>query len=336
MTECVQQLYVALTERNLPRVKEILAYCNTAKLFDAYRKHRHVSVTFTAVTSLRLFPPADAESSESLETIELILKELLKAGAKFSYSHTECLPDNTIMQALRLENLDLCKMLVRLGAELKCPCYENQPVCETPLCMAACMGPAFVEFLLEQNVHPFEGNNIQRRFSFLFYAAVYRNPDVLELFMDWYEANNQGFPWRAVIEKAFQSRLIVEDNVVAILQREYHIWDEEYPEFVQLCFKLALCKGLTKVMRVLIEQQPHIVHKRWMMQIAVPAELSSSSELHNFQSWLRSLQSKPLSLKLICKQNIVRPLGRKPEASIDQLPLPNALKDYLKEKKVLD
>ena len=93
----------------------------------------------------------------------------------------------------------------------------------------------------------------------------------------------------------------------------------------------AVNKKFVKVMRLLIQQEPQIVHEAWMLEIAVHDALDSIID-EDFLAWFKSLQSQPFSLQLISRIQILRQLGPQPVALIDQLPLPKILKDFVKMK----
>jgi hypothetical protein len=156
-------------------------------------------------------------------------------------------------------------------------------------------------------------------------------PDISELFVDWYEKFDLQFPWEQTLEMAFTEPWEV--SIVTLLRRGYDCShgessrEEEY-------FKRAAAMDFLQVMFLLIQQHPQMIHKAWMLKGEIP-ELLSSTKHQDFLAWLHNMQSQPLSLKLFCREEIRRHLGHKPKSGIDQLPLPNLLKGYLKKEEVL-
>jgi hypothetical protein len=107
----------------------------------------------------------------------------------------------------------------------------------------------------------------------LYPAVESQTPAVLEVFMDYYKTMNRKFPWQELIElacyqgkehvpwgKVIAAPLAREDNIVAILQREYHLWDNDNTSLQESLFKNEVKKNFTKVMCLMIEQDPQIVH----------------------------------------------------------------------------
>ena len=81
--------------------------------------------------------------------------------------------------------------------------------------------------------------------------------------MDWYDTNGyfgRSFPWKEAIPLAISMKK--DEQLAAILQREYHFKDDEetsrvYPQWI----KIACEHDYVEVLRTLIEQRPEIVHQ---------------------------------------------------------------------------
>jgi hypothetical protein len=139
-------------------------------------------------------------------------------------------------------------MLIRLGADPNCSDlmhYHGVRIDKSSigsaLYQAVDAGPEFVKYLLDQGAEVPKHNSRWSRHSPLNRAATFPTPAILELFMDWYTKRDRQFPWGRVIAVPHAS----ENNIVAILQREYHLW--EYPPFsrtlVQKCCQEEVYKG---------------------------------------------------------------------------------------------
>jgi hypothetical protein len=271
-------------------------------------------------------------------TKQEILEVLMDAGADINEPESAFSYAPPITLSIIYKDLSLCKMLVRLGADPNCSYLERYQSHDfrrslgSALYKAAEAGPEFVTYLLDEGVELAEQDGMLDAHSPLYPAAASQTPAVLEIFMDYYKTRDRPFPWQEITEWAFLNAR--EDNIVAIMLREYHLWDYCSSEFHELLFKRAVKKKFAKVMRLFIKQEPQIVHEAWMMEIAVQDALDSTKH-KDFVVWFKSLQSQPFSLQLVCRIKILRRLGPQPEALIDQLELPQFLKNLLKTKNLV-
>jgi hypothetical protein len=260
------------------------------------------------------------------ETKKKILEMLLIAGADIN-DRGNSFVRQPIILSIQYRDLDMCRLLVTLGADPKCSYIYRW---DSPLYKAIDAGPDFVSYLLEQGA---ELPNNKIKAVHFYDAVIMAIPGVLEVFLDWYKRMDRQLPWKQLlITMAFgYSR---EGHVVAILQREYHLSVENKSRFIKVFFKRAIGQQFTQVMRLLIEQEPRIVHEAWMLERPVKLFLGWITN-KDFLSWFERLQSQPFSLQLICRTQILRQLGPNSEPLINQLELPQALKEYLKTKNAL-
>jgi hypothetical protein len=270
---------------------------------------------------------------------------LVNAGADINDPGWSGLPP-PITLSIIYRDLNMCKLLVSLGADLTCSYlkhYERSSHysesalhraidAESALYKAIHAGPEYVTYLLEQGAE-LPNQEANAWYCKPFYReTVCATPDILNAFLDGYKRMDRQLPWILLINFAF--RYEMEDPIVAILQREYHLWVENNSRYIKAIFKVAVNEQFTKVMHLLIEQQPQIVHEAWMLEIQVKETLDATKH-KEFLSLFDSLRSQPLTLQLICKTQILRQLGPNSEPLINQLELPHILKDYLKTKNAL-
>jgi hypothetical protein len=296
-------------------VKELVSSCDVSQLFKTYKLY-YSPVIFSAI---KLFGTNESTTSD---TLHAILEELVNAGADVNESNVEGFYFNPLLYALNDHNLPLCKCLARLGAairfEAEAPFIFSQAV-ET--------GPEYVAFFLEQGVHSTDEQFCVDLDIAVGMACIGGSMDVLELFMDWYDANGRIFPWYPALKEIFLCGF--EDSAIALSQRAF-LTKFQHEE----CFFLAAAGGSEKLKRLMIEQRPKLLQSEWLVNEEIP-DVLQSDENREFLTWLMNTRSQPLQLQVICRLNILRQLGRRPQALIDTLPLPNKLKEYLKLPEVL-
>ena len=327
----VEELGNAVWSGNLQKVKSLVRNCNASELFATYKR------TQTSIIHLALFPRVYGKSV-SHSTRQNILEELVRAGADVNESDRRGAQHRIpLMLAILVQDLKLCKLLVTLGADVNFLNHINQQ-CDpttfynhrTPLSDAVISGPEFVAFLLENNAQLTDCDDKICTGSTLYNALSKHKPDVILMLMDWYEKSKRCFPWNEAIIVAMKYRH--QDHVTAILHREYHLHESPDPVFAY--FHTAASNGLTNGMRLLLEQQPQVLQADWLVNNNLPQALQEEQH-RDFVAWLIDIRSQTLQLQLMCRNTILRQLRPRPEEKIDQLPLPNKMKEYLKLKEGL-
>ena len=252
---------------------------------------------------------------------QYILQELVKAGADINESGGMSPNLNALMLAILMQNLKLCKFLVSLGADVNHLYRANQQcdpkaffLHETHLSRAVVSGPEFVTFLLQNGAQLTDCDDKICTWSALHNALIISKPDVLIIFMDLYEKSKRSFSWNKAITMAM--KYAYQDNITAILHREYHLNESLDPVFGY--FHLAASNGLTSVMHLLLEQQPQALQADWLINNNIPQALQEEKH-RDFLTWLKDIRSQPLQLQLICRNTILRQLRPGPEEKIDQL-----------------
>ena len=87
-------------------------------------------------------------------------------------------------------------------------------------------------------------------------------------------------------------------------------------------------------MRLLLEQHPQVLQSDWLVHNNIRHALQEEQH-SDFVAWLKDIRSQPLQLQLTCRNTIFHQLRPRPEEKIEQLPLPNKMKDYLELKEGL-
>ena len=301
----VEELRNAVRSRNLQKVKSLVRDCNASDLFATYKR------IFGAIIQYGIHACMVGDGVSDLER-QNILEELVKAGADINESDSISPNLNPLTLAILMKDLKLCKLLVSLGADVNYLNGANQQ-CEpniwyhheTHLSRAVRSGPKFVAFLLENNAQLTDCDDKICTWSALHCALTSLKPDVLIMLMNWYEKSKRCFPWNEAITVAMKHRH--QDHVTAILHREYHL--NESSDRVFGYFYLAASDGLINVMRLLLEQQPQVLHADWLINNNIPQALQEEQH-RDFVTWIKDIRSQPLQLQLMCRNTIHRELTR--------------------------
>ena len=95
-------------------------------------------------------------------------------------------------------------------------------------------------------------------------------------------------------------------------------------------FLLAAKCGLTSLMSLLVETNPHCLQSEWLISQKVPPGLTQNTDLI---SLLVESRKQPPNLTQLCKSVILAQLDAYylRQGMIDELPLPKLLKTFLKK-----
>ena len=93
------------------------------------------------------------------------------------------------------------------------------------------------------------------------------------------------------------------------------------------CFHEAADRGLIKLMSFMLESNPHFMQEDWLVHKDFPSRLHKHSD---FVSWLVEQRRHPRSLVKLCRSRILARLDTYYIRKVAELPLPNALKTFLK------
>lgn len=324
-------IVAATQNRNLLKAKRLIQASDAHEVVEYYKRELRTPIIYTLVnTFLSSYPyRGDRVTSNQWKSI---LRALISAGADINESvYSGFSFKNALMVAIMHRNIPFCKLLLRMGADVNFPWWvsiggTDVGYFETPFSKSVSYGADVVAFLMKNNAKLTEYDDCLDSGSAMFNAIhCTRRPDVLELFMDWYDTSDRTFAW----DKAIRSTIDLgkERHMLAILKREYHLWHNEHQSLHAKYLKAACRNDFLRVVRLLINQYPPILHKRLIRR-----KMINTTKDKQFVRLLLDMQTKPFSLHLICKINILRDLGPKPQALISQLPLPDLIKDYLNEK----
>ena len=92
-------------------------------------------------------------------------------------------------------------------------------------------------------------------------------------------------------------------------------------------FRRAADEGLVKLMQLMIAIHPYFLYEEWISTKQLPLALYRNPGLCKR---LYDESSQPRTLKVLCKSSILRHLGRYSCSRLEKLPLPEAMKGYLR------
>ena len=270
----------ALKQRKLFLVKELLVQGDGRALIEAYKMCYRTPVLCSVIRSWHC-PHLPLTSDRILESMQAILEELVIAGADINEPENGCYFDTPLTLAMQFGNLQLCKMLLDLGARINILPHaihkrSNPLFYRSVLSMAVKAGPEFVDLILQHcsGLTHTEQDYLLSSLP-LHEIAMCPKTIVVELFMDWCKKIGHEFPWDTIIDLAFTWEK--EDNVIVILQRGYHSSLKENIGYHEMCFKKAAIKKFTKVMLLLCEQKPELVNNLRMLNVWLPQGFNSAS-----------------------------------------------------------
>lgn len=192
-------------------------------------------------------------------------------------------------------------------------------------------------------------------FTALHYAVAYRRYDIAEVLLsnhvDKHAASSGGAtPMAVAIEhqNPTMCRMLIE---YGYKMNSVFDWQETPLEMAIVChseecamtlvhwgcglrpligkpsyFLRSACEGLTLLVQLLVDMNPYYLNEDWVRRRQIPLSLYKRP---SFYEWLCSEASQPRSLKLLCRANIFRYLGKYPCHKVDQLPLPKALNNFV-------
>ena len=161
-------------------------------------------------------------------------------------------------------------------------------------------------------------------------AAIHRKGfAVFELFLDYYNKRSLQVPLEMLFNTALEQDS--EECAIIVLHQGYYPMQEPHVSKSGIsCFQKAAGCGFVKVMSMLLDLNPQFMQEEWLVQNDIPVGLAQHSP---FVFWLVEYRKTTASLQKLCKSVILSQLNIYYIPKIDELPLPNALKKFLKEMK---
>lgn len=128
--------------------------------------------------------------------------------------------------------------------------------------------------------------------------------------------------WDTLISSAFDYK--AENCLLALLSQAFHpVQQSRYSSF----FYRAASQGLVNVMNVVMESNPYVLQDDWLVQSHIPNALRKHGEYVNF---LLNCRRNPSTLLQLCRYTILAKLDSHVETTVDELPLPDTLKNCLR------
>ena len=257
-----------------------------------------------------------------------IVELLLIAGSERTNINVRVNGRTPLMLACIKGDQEMCRILLRYGADVNVIRNDtNKPV--TPLYLAASQGHYEIsELLLDHGAMLFESAKNWQDSTII--AAIHRKGfTILELFLDYCNKKNLQIPLEILFNTALQ-RDSEECAIIVLHQGYYPMQEPHVSESGISCFQKAANCGFVKVMSMLLELNPQHGQEKWLVQNDIPVGLAQHSQ---FVFWLVECRKQAASLQNLCKSVILSQLNVYYIPKIDELPLPNALKKFLKDMK---
>ena len=258
-----------------------------------------------------------------------IVEQLLCAGASVNFHVSGKTP---IGIAASEANTTLCKILLRYGPKVN----SRNKFGLTPLCSAAMYDMGEVAaLLLEKGAQLFNPstplNNLQAfSTSPLVICIKYRHLHILEQFMEHAHKINVSLPLATLFHRSVCYG--TEYCTILLLRQGYYPALGSAKEFVMKmsCFYMAARKYHRTIMRLMVAVNPYFLQEEWLINQEFPMRLTLDGE---FISWLFESRKQPPALTKLCRSTILAQLDCSylRRGLIDDLPLPNSLKAFLKE-----
>ena len=247
-----------------------------------------------------------------------IAKKLLCAGIDADFIDDNC--RTALMVAVQIGNLDMCRLLVRYGANVNVmgPSYTR-----TALGVAAFYGRIEIaSFLLANGALPHEPMH-QFETSPIGLACLY-SIDVLKLLLKHSNKTIQKLALEMMFDRALKKQ--DEEYAIFVLNLGYYpqVKSDNYPQS-SLVYKAAHY-GCIKLIGIIMEINTQFLQEEWLAQKTFPRKLRQYPDL---LSWLVEYRKQVPSLQKLCKSAIVSQLDFDKKSKINALPLPKRLQRYL-------
>ena len=257
-----------------------------------------------------------------------IVEQLLRAGAGVNFWG----PSGSTPLGIAASNgyTTLCKLLLRYGANMNLK--NNRGF--APLCLAAMKGESeVIALLLETEAQFFNPSKPSDNFK-----ALHNSPlgKCIKLkhnqeFTEHVDKINVSLPLAALFH--FSVHFGTEYCSILLLQQGYYptLGSEEAFNLDISCFRLAAIYYYSRLMRLLVAINPHFLQEKWLINQHFP--IRYKERLHgDFFHWLFEIRKQHPDLAQLCKSRIQAQLDfyYLRQGKIDELPLPNSLKAFLK------
>ena len=234
---------------------------------------------------------------------------------------------------------DIASLLLHYGADVNINDYRYQENGETALHVTASYGHYEMAVLLLKHgakiLNPSKPGEIFTQTP-IYNTILWKHPHLMELFLDHCEEHNHRLPLK-LIKDALSSSIYHHSENCAIILLEHSFFPMQNKTMTLLnnnssCinasfFYGAACRGLVKLISVIVGQHPQILQEEWLVQGSIPTKLRQHE---HFLSWLMKCRKQPQSLAKLCKYTILSQLDSYYLPQVDVLPLPKSLKTFLK------
>ena len=280
--------------------------------------------------------PYLAETHTTDQTMHSVIHELLHQGENINgCGGTEFTP---ITRAAVCRNLRMCKILKDLGADVNACTKTGRTLSFddvdifSPLSASAWRGDYSVLFwFLKNGAKPRNDNTAMAILKSLTrsYTSTEAN---LSLVVDEFKKCGLIISLNLLVDYAIDQST----ERLAMVYMKHSISSGKNADFINSIFNKAAEQGMVKLVCLLIQQQPGLLQTHWIVDENIPRKLA----IHGgFVAWLLEYKSRPLDLQKLCKCAIRDQLANRRdeetgqlqplEKSIDLLPLPGCLKEYL-------
>ena len=157
--------------------------------------------------------------------------------------------------------------------------------------------------------------------------AIQHYPDIMEVLLDHCEKAGDRIPLDLMFDLALKLSTVKHEQcaILALLRGYYPLVRDSDDHSNHPVFRAA-CKAFYKLMCLMIEMNPHFLQEEYFF-----GEWQLSNPLYQrFASWLAKHRKHAVSLQQLCRSKILSQLGQYYSPKIATLPLPQALKTYLR------
>ena len=233
-----------------------------------------------------------------------------------------------LMVACNNGDLDMCRLLLKYGADVNAA-SNNTEKHNTALHIAACKGHYEISIWLLDHGAKLHDPGKHLDISPILAAINSKCSPLLDLFLDHFTKRSLQLPLDMLFNSASQHSS--EECAISVLQQGYYPMHQPDASMSNSSyFQRAANFGFVSLMSRLLELNLQLMQEDWLVQENIPARLAQHSD---FVSWLAKCRKQAAPLQKQCKSVILAQLKCYYIQKINELPLPNVLKKFLKDMK---
>ncbi|KAK6184637.1 hypothetical protein SNE40_007072 [Patella caerulea] len=225
--------------------------------------------------------------------------------------------ETALIKAIQFNNKDMCELLINSLCDLKAKTsggltalHYAVSYCRYEIC----------DLLLENKIKLHSSTPAGA--TAMTVAIDQNNPVMVQKLLDWgYKMDSKYKYLETPLEQAI--KVHHEDCAMVLVKYGCCVVRKKHKESY---FKMAVNEKLERLMELLVHVYPWFLKEKWIWKRQWPVSIYNTPSIIE---WLIVQSSNTKTLRYLCRSRIFRTLGHFPSVKMDQLPIPDNIREYI-------